>query len=148
MLVTDVEIDALKHLFSLQSEANSRECDLLKAQTNVFSDKESLQKVKNIKISSKFLRLFEIFLPYPDLDARDGYFFVKNFLSFSRAIFIDFLLLRSAWDRQTTPIIPRLILKTRPHRTSIASVPASIRSSFVTTARVLLYWTEKNFKVN
>ena len=46
MLAADVEIDALEHLFSLQSEANSRECDLLKAQTNVVSNKEFLQKVQ------------------------------------------------------------------------------------------------------
>lgn len=38
----------------------------------------------------------------------------------------------------TTPIIPSLTGMTLPIRTSMASVPASIRSSLVTTARVLL----------
>lgn len=47
-----------------------------------------------------------------------------------------FWLLMSAWLRLTTPIIPNLTGMTRPHKTSIASVPWSIKSSFVTTAKV------------
>lgn len=41
-------------------------------------------------------------------------------------------------DLLTTPMRPSLTGMTLPISTSIASVPASIRSSLVTTARVLL----------
>lgn len=43
----------------------------------------------------------------------------------------------------TTPMMPSLTGMTLPIRTSMASVPASIRSSLVTTARVLLPDGEK-----
>lgn len=43
----------------------------------------------------------------------------------------------------TTPIMPSLTGMTLPIRTSMASVPASIKSSLVTTARVLLPEGEK-----
>jgi len=48
-----------------------------------------------------------------------------------------FLVLISAWLRLMTPTIPSLTGITRPHRMSTASVPWSMRSSFVITASVL-----------
>ena len=46
--------------------------------------------------------------------------------------------------RLTTPIMPSLTGMTLPISTSIASVPASIKSSFVTTANVLLPKNKQN----
>lgn len=48
----------------------------------------------------------------------------------------------------TTPIMPSLMGMTLPIRTSMASVPASIRSSLVTTARVLLPGARKCAKTD
>ena len=50
---------------------------------------------------------------------------------------LTFLWLMSAWLLLTTPIIPSLTGITRPHNTSMASVPWSIKSSLVITAKVL-----------
>lgn len=49
-------------------------------------------------------------------------------------------------DLLTTPMRPSLTGMTRPISTSIASVPASIRSSLVTTASVLLPGEAQSFK--
>ena len=47
-----------------------------------------------------------------------------------------FFLWISSWLRFTTPMMPSFTGITRPHRTSYASVPRSIRSSLVNTANV------------
>ena len=70
--------------------------------------------------------------------AKVGYFLWRNDASSLIWSLIFLLSLISCWDRLITPIMPSLTGITRPHKMSMASVPASIKSSLVITAKVLL----------
>ena len=55
---------------------------------------------------------------------------------------ISFLSMMSCWDRLITPMIPSLTGMTRPQRMSMASVPASIRSSWRNFVRKIFNCTD------
>lgn len=88
---------------------------------------------RNTGFTSQCSIIIIIIIPWRSLSQQQRNTFLGNK---HKQLSRTFLLLMSAWLRLMTPIMPSFTGITRPHRTSTASVPWSIRSSFVITAKV------------